>query len=298
MRIDAGLSGFSDFAECRDSRDVHSDALSGRVRTAAAIRAGLSPVLHQHSRYVPTASSGGRIAALIADLPFMHRARKPGEYLFRAGDTFHSFYVLHAGFARTCYTSEDGREQTTGLHLRGDILGLDAVASGTHGSDAVALDACDVLTIPYDFVIACSLHNPALVRELYHAFSAEIRGDRDLMLNMRSLPAAGRVAAFLLEMSLRFASRGFSATQLQMRLTRQEIGSMLGLELETVSRALSRFARLGLITVCLRQIALLDCDGLLDIIAEPAGARRDRKNSGSQNFFGGSHRLRRVVAAL
>ena len=140
MRIDAGLSGFSDFAECRDSRDVQSDALSGRVHMAAAIRAGLSPVLRQHSRYVPTASSGGRIAALIADLPFMHRARKPGEYLFRAGDTFHSFYVLHAGFARTCYTSEDGREQTTGLHLRGDILGLDAVASGTHGSDAVALD--------------------------------------------------------------------------------------------------------------------------------------------------------------
>ena len=280
MRIDAGLSGFSDFAECRDSRDVQSDALSGRVHMAAAIRAGLSPVLRQHSRYVPTASSGGRIAALIADLPFMHRARKPGEYLFRAGDTFHSFYVLHAGFARTCYTSEDGREQTTGLHLRGDILGLDAVASGTHGSDAVALDACDVLTIPYDFVIA------------------EIRGDRDLMLNMRSLPAAGRVAAFLLEMSLRFSSRGFSATQLQMQLTRQEIGSMLGLELETVSRAFSRFARLGLITVCLRQIVLLDFDGLLDIIAEPAGARRDRKNSGSQNFFGGSHHLRRVVAAL
>jgi CRP/FNR family transcriptional regulator, anaerobic regulatory protein len=241
---------------------------------------------------------GGRIAALLNEIPFMHRIRKPGEYLFRAGDSFHSLYVLHSGFARTYYASADGREQTTGLHLRGDILGLDAVASGTHGSDALVLDECNVLTIPYKHVIQCSRRSPQLVRELYEAFSAEIRRDRDMLLNMHSLPAAGRVAAFLLEMSRRFASRGFSATQLQMRLTRQEIGSMLGLELETVSRAFSRFARLGLITVCLRQIVLVDIDGLQDIVAQPQGEKRGREGDGGRHSLAGSGRNSPLAVAV
>ncbi len=229
-------------------------------------------------------SPGSRIAKLITDLPFMHRMRKRGEYLFHAGGAFHFLYVVNAGFAKTCYTTADGREQTVGLHLRGDILGLDAIATGTYGCDAVALDACDVLSLPYDAVIDCCKRNPELVRELFQALSSELRSDRDLMLSMRTTHAAGRVAAFLLEMSDRFAARGFSATQLQLRLTRQEIGSMLGLKLETVSRAFSRFAELRLITVCLRQIVLLDRDGLLDIIAQPVGLKLVREG-GKRTFL-------------
>ena len=98
-----------------------------------------------------------------------------------------------------------------------------------------------------------------------------IRSAWELMLSMSTFSAEGRVATLLLEMSCRFASRGLSATNLQLHLTRQEIGSMLGLTLETVSRAFSRLARLGLITVCLRDIVLLDRDGLLDITTLPAG---------------------------
>jgi CRP/FNR family transcriptional regulator len=171
----------------------------------------------------------------------------------------------------------DGREQTTGLHMRGDILGLDGISTGTHGYDAIAIDTCDVLVIPIGAVLAGSLRNPDLVRELYHAFSAEIRSDQNLMLHMRSTGAGGRVAAFLLEMSMRFASRGFSANELQLPLSRREIGSMIGLELETVSRVFSRFAGLGLITVCLRKIVLLNRDGLRMIVAEPDGQKKPSK---------------------
>lgn len=248
-------------------------------------------------------SPGSRIAKLITDLPFMLRMRKRGEYLFHAGDAFHFLYVVNAGFAKTCYTTEDGREQTVGLHLRGDILGLDAIAAGSYGCDAVALDACDVLSLPYDAIIACCKRSPELMRELFQAFSGELRSDRDSMLSMRTTHAAGRVAAFLLEMSDRLAARGFSATQLQLRLTRQEIGSMLGLKLETVSRALSRFADLRLITVCLRQIVLLDRDGLLDIIAQPAGLKLGREkyereeSEESEHFFCRATGLSPVVPA-
>ncbi len=241
---------------------------------------------------------GSRIVSLITDSPIRHRSRKPGDYLFRAGDEFRFLLVLNAGFAKTCYVSEDGREQTTGFHLPGDILGLDAVAAGAYGCDGIAVDACEVLAIPYDAVIAHGQSNPALVGELYRAFSSEIRNERDLMLSLRSLPAEGRVAAFLLEMSLRFAARGFSATELQLRLTRQEIGSMLGLKLETVSRAFSRFAKLGLINVYLREIVLLDRDGLLGIIAKSTGRDRARRKAPVTSLTAGIHDVFPISPAM
>ncbi|MEO8103299.1 MAG: Crp/Fnr family transcriptional regulator [Betaproteobacteria bacterium] len=233
--------------------------------------------------YLHAATPGSRIAGLVTGMPIKHRCRQPGEYLFRAGDAFHFFHVLHAGFAKTCHLSADGRERTTGFHMRGDILGLDAVASGTYSCDGVALDACEVLAIPYDAVVEYCQRSPDLVRELHCAFSAEIRGDRDQMLKLGSLLAEGRVAAFLLEMSARFGARGFSPTQLQLRLTRQEIGSMLALKLETVSRVFSQFARQGLISVNLREIVLLDREGLLDIISRPGGRDRKRRRPARAN---------------
>ncbi|MBL0124998.1 MAG: helix-turn-helix domain-containing protein [Betaproteobacteria bacterium] len=229
---------------------------------------GLVPAFEYSPAVMESISPGCNLARLLgSDFPIAHRRLKQGDLLFRAGGDFHSLHVLNAGFAKTSYVSEDGRERTTGFHLRGDILGLDAVATGTYECDAIALDISDVLSIPYDALIARGQRDAAVARELHRAFGSEIRSDREQMLSMGSLHAEGRVAAFLLEMSRRFGSRGFSATKLQLRLTRNEIGSLIGLKLETVSRALSRFARLGIINVHLREIELLDRDALRDVVA-------------------------------
>ena len=87
---------------------------------------------------VGVSSPGSRMVMLINDFPFMHRTRKRGDYLFHVGDNLGFIYVLNAGFAKTCQSSADGQEQTIGLHLRGDILGLESVSSGSHRCDAVA----------------------------------------------------------------------------------------------------------------------------------------------------------------
>jgi CRP/FNR family transcriptional regulator, anaerobic regulatory protein len=244
-------------------------ALVSTPRPAGANRTA-SPTARQ--TITSANSAGNRIAALLeGEFTIAHKRLKAGDCLFHSGAAFHALYVINAGFAKTCYTSEDGREQITGFHLRGDILGLDAIATGTYGSDAIALDVTDVLVIPYEAVMAESARNPLLLRELHSAFSEEIRNDRDLMFTIGSRSAEGRVAAFLLEMSERFSARGFSATKLQLRMTRQEIGSLLGLKLETVSRALSSFAKLGLIAVNLRDVDLLDRIGLGTVVAGVEG---------------------------
>ncbi len=228
------------------------------------------PVYGQLTPRSATTGHGTRLAEIISAFASAQRRRKSGDYLFRVGDTFRFLYVLSEGFAKSCYVTKDGRERTTGLHLRGDILGMDAIATATHGCDAIALDACEVLAVPYETVLLQIQRNPELAHEMLRAFSTEIRSDRELMLSMSTYCAEGRVATLLLEMSCRCASRGLSATKLQLHLSRQEIGSMLGLTLETVSRAFSRLARQGLIKVCQRDIVLLDCAGLQDITRLPA----------------------------
>jgi CRP/FNR family transcriptional regulator len=261
--------GNRDAAAAGSGAHTMNDICGSQVGTAS--RAGRRlPVRGALAPRATASAPGTRLAEIIGAFASAQRRRRPGDYLFRAGDAFQFFFVLRDGFAKSCYVTEDGRERTTGVHLRGDILGMDAIATATHGCDAIALDACEVLAVPYDTVLLHCQRNPELAHELLRAFSGEIRSDRELMLSMSTYSAEGRVATLLLEMSCRFASRGLSGTKLQLHLTRQEIGSMLGLTLETVSRAFSRLARLGLITVCLRDIVLLDCDGLLDITTLPA----------------------------
>jgi CRP/FNR family transcriptional regulator len=86
------------------------------------------------------------------------------------------------------------------------------------------------------------------------------------MLLLGTMRAEERLAAFLLNMSQRFRARGYSASEFNLRMTREEIGSYLGLKLETVSRSFSKFQQDGLISVKQKHIRILDVTGLRDMM--------------------------------
>jgi CRP/FNR family transcriptional regulator len=102
----------------------------------------------------------------------------------------------------------------------------------------------------------------------------EIQRERALMVLLGSMRAEERIAVFLLNLSQRMASRGYSATRFILRMTREEIGSLLGLKLETVSRILSRFQAEKMIRVHNREIDLYDIDRLRAVVGR-SDARRD-----------------------
>jgi CRP/FNR family transcriptional regulator len=108
------------------------------------------------------------------------------------------------------------------------------------------------------------------VESLQHQFhkimSREIVRDHGVMMLLGSMRAEERLAAFLLNMSQRFTARGFSPSEFHLRMTRDEIGSYLGLKLETVSRAFSRFQDEGLVAVQQKHIRILDTPGLKRIL--------------------------------
>jgi CRP/FNR family transcriptional regulator len=190
------------------------------------------------------------------------RAVQRGESLFRCGDEFRSLYAVRTGFFKTCVSSEDGRDQVTGFQMAGELLGLDGIGTDRHTCDAVALEDSHVCVIPYTELENLSRELSDLQHQFHKIMSREIVRDHGVMLLLGSMRAEERLAAFLLNLTQRLKARGFSPTALILRMTREEIGSYLGLKLETVSRTFSKFQDDGLLEVKQRDIRILDQDGL------------------------------------
>lgn len=193
------------------------------------------------------------------------RTIKSGESLFRADDPFQSIYTVRAGSFKTVVMHRDGREHVTGFHLAGDSLGLDGVCSGSHSSDAVALEDSKVCIIPFHMLEAMCREVKVIQQHVHRMMGGEIVRESSQMMLLGMMSAEQRVATFLLNLSDRLRLRGYSPAEFHLRMTREEIGSYLGIKLETVSRMFSKFQRDGLLDTHGKDIRILDHEGLAQI---------------------------------
>ena len=189
-----------------------------------------------------------------------------GESLFRNGDKFNALYAIRTGFFKTCVSSEDGRDQVTGFQMAGEIMGLDGIVSDHHTCDAIALEDAEVCVMPFEHIEELSREINALQHHVHKIMSREIVREHGVMLLLGSMRAEERLAAFLLNLVQRLHARGFSRSELVLRMTREEIGSYLGLKLETVSRTFSKFVEDGIIEVKQRQVKIIEPDALKNIV--------------------------------
>ena len=193
------------------------------------------------------------------------RLRK-GDALFRSGDRFTSLYAIRSGSCKTVFLAEDGREQVAGYHMAGEIIGAEGIGGGSHGCEAVALEDTEVAVFPFERVEALSRLDRVFQRNLYRLLSREIARARTVMLLLGTKGAEQRVAAFLIDLLQQYQVRGYSSCEFVLRMTREEIGSYLGLKLETVSRVFSRFQREGLLQVEGRVVKLLDRSTMMKLV--------------------------------
>ncbi len=207
--------------------------------------------------------------AQLDNLISLKHAYQRGDFLYRSGTRFQSLYAIRTGFFKTQVLHVDGREQVTGFQMAGEIIGMDAISSDTHTCDAIALEDSEVCEIPFNQLEELSRKLPSLQRHLHRILSREIVRDQGIMLLLGSMRAEERLAAFLLNMSLRFAKRGYSPTSFHLRMTRQEIGSYLGMKLETVSRTLSLLQGMGLINIRNKSVELHNMPRLQALVGPP-----------------------------
>jgi CRP/FNR family transcriptional regulator len=199
-----------------------------------------------------------KLEALICTARSVHR----GEALYRAGNRFDSLYAIRSGSLKTMMAHRDGREQVTGLRLAGEALGFDGISTDVHACSAVALEDSSVCIIPYVALKHLCREVGSMQDRLHKLMGEQIVREASQMMLLGSLNADERVAAFLLDVSERNAQRGYSSAEFNLRMTREDMGSYLGMTLETVSRTLSKFQKRGLIGARGKFIHIVDSDGL------------------------------------
>ena len=197
----------------------------------------------------------------------VRRNVRRGDTLYRAGEPFNALYAVRSGFFKSRITYEDGRDQVIGFSMAGEILGMDGIGQDTHNCDAVALEDSEICSIPYRQLEELSREISSLQRHFHKIMSREIVRESGVMMLLGVMRAEERIAAFLLNLSQRLSARGYSPIEFHLRMTREEIGSYLGLKLETVSRAFSKFHKEDLIEVDQKFVRIKSIEGLKQVYA-------------------------------
>ncbi|WP_374668754.1 helix-turn-helix domain-containing protein [Ramlibacter sp.] len=253
-------------------------AIASPVRPAAPVRFLARPELataaskpaplktqcstcHLKDLCLPCGLTGTDVARLDG-LMFGRRRVKEGQPLYREGDKFQFIYAVRSGTFKSGMTLKDGREQVTGFQMAGELMGLDGLANGVHATSATALEDAEICAIPYAHLSELATTSTDLQHVISRLMSREIVREHSLMMLLGSMNAEERLAAFLLNISQRMKARGYSANEFHLRMSRAEIGSYLGMKLETVSRTFSAFQQQRLLEVDKKHVRILDLDGL------------------------------------
>jgi CRP/FNR family transcriptional regulator len=193
---------------------------------------------------------------------FQHVQFKPGQRIHTNGQPFEMLYVVYSGFLKTVMIDESGNEQILAFPMKGDLFGIDGIHSKQFTSETVALSECDIILVPFKTFTALARMHGDLELAMYGVMSRELVREQAMISSLSSLSAEARVARFLAFLSQRYTQMGYSGTQFNLRVTRQEIGNYLGLTLETVSRTLSAFNATGLISIVQKAVVLNDLAAL------------------------------------
>jgi CRP/FNR family transcriptional regulator, anaerobic regulatory protein len=202
------------------------------------------------------------------------RPLEPDQHLYQVGEPFHSIYVVRSGSVKTYMPTPDGGEQVTGFYLPGEIVGLDAVAVGMHSCSARALDTASFCELPFGRLEDLADVVRSLGRRLLWVLGREIHQDHEMLTVLGKPTAEERLAGLLVSFSSRLKQRGFSDREFRLSMSRHDIGSYLGLAVETVSRVFSRFQRQGLLRVDRRNIVLRNLPALKTLAGVSTPSRK------------------------
>lgn len=183
---------------------------------------------------------------------------QPGETLFRTGEPLSSVYVASEGAFKTIGINEAGEEHVLGFHLPGELFGLDAIGSGHHRCDAVALTEARVCELPFAALAGIASQLPSLQQQLLRVIGQSTDRDHDHVDVLSRRQASERIALFLHGLGGRYRRIGRPADDFRLPMSREDIARYLGLALETVSRGFSRLHEDGVIEVAGRRVRILD----------------------------------------
>ncbi len=127
-----------------------------------------------------------------------------GSYLYQAGMDFQSLYIVRSGFFKTYVLHEDGREQVTGFHMPGEMLGLEAISTDVHTCHAVALEDSEICKIPFTRLEEIGRVIPSLMHHFHKIMSRKIVHNHEAIALLGGMKARKRLITLLLNLSETF----------------------------------------------------------------------------------------------
>lgn len=190
------------------------------------------------------------------------RGLEKSDYLYRIGEPFSCVYAIRTGSLKTYTTNQDGLEQIISFHLPGELIGMEAISGEVHTCSAQALESTSVCEIPFDRLETLSTQIPGLQHHLFTLMSEEMQHDHCHLSILAKSNVESRLANFLVELSTRFSDRGFSATEFNLSMSRNDIANVLGMAVETISRLFTQLQEQGILNVERKSIKILNLDAL------------------------------------
>lgn len=209
-----------------------------------------------------------------------------GSYLYHAGDSLKSLFVVRSGSFKSYVPVQDSAEQVVGFHLPGELMGMDGIHGEQHRSYSKALETSSICEIPYDRLETLSYEVPGLGHHLMSLMSEELQHEQSHVTQLAKMTADARLANFILQMSQRHTERGHSASEFNLSMSRTDIANLLGLAVETVSRLFTHFQTLNILKVERKHIQIINMDGLQQQSRGCANETKDNSESSSANRQG------------
>lgn len=203
-----------------------------------------------------------RLERLVNQAKVLHS----GDFIHRQGDPFNNLYAVKSGTLKSVRVDEFGNEHIVAFHLPGELVGLDGIYPEQYSCTVVALDTAAMCEMNYHQLSELCSDIPSLQKQLFRILSRDMYETQWSAVNNNDLTAEQRVASFINNLSSRFEVRGYSATQFQLAMSRQDIANHISLAPETVSRVLKRFKNNQILDIRNRNITILDSNGLNEII--------------------------------
>lgn len=180
------------------------------------------------------------IHAPIDDLGFA-----PGDTLLHMGDPARSLMTLKVGLVKLVRNLPDGRQRIVRVLRPGDVIGLEAMFAPVYESEAVALTAVNVCRLPVEVIHRLNRETPRMHERLMAKWHQSLKEADVWLAELNFGNARQRLAGLILNMNARHADDPDGANV--MLFSREDMGAMLDLKLETVSRTLSAFIREGVL---------------------------------------------------
>jgi len=196
------------------------------------------------------------------------RALAAGQMLAHSNDRMRSIYVVRSGALKSTVIHANGERQIIGLYLPGELVCPAALNQRRYRCDVQALQRTQLCAVPWERLNELTQRLPALQAQLLHLLTREMVYDHDHMIAMGKHSALPRVVQFLCGLSNRQLRQRLDPNDLQLPMTRADIGNFLNLAEETVCRVLLRLQRDGLLGISGKRVRILDHDRLFALCEE------------------------------